>query len=225
MNNPTSSTQANSSTTTSAHASEPVVTSAIPTVTPISVVKAVPANNRKASKAVPKSPIKAAAKPVAKPAVKPSEKPATAAKAPVKVAATVVKKTPVNRPTTATTAAKPTKPVKAAPVVSNVAVDKPKKAKLVRDSFTIPKAEYELLSALKDRAVRLKQPAKKSELLRAGIKLMVSLTDAVFAAALKAIPALKTGRPKTEVVATKTKKAARPSDIKKSEKSASKAAK
>jgi hypothetical protein len=78
---------------------------------------------------------------------------------------------------------------------------------LVRDSFTIPKAEYELLDALKARAVRLKQPAKKSELLRAGIKLMVSLTDVVFAAALKAIPALKTGRPKAEPVAAKTTKA------------------
>jgi len=132
-----------------------------------------------------------------------AKKPALKAKAIAKPKAKAV--TPVVAPVVAPAAkhiAKTT--VKAsAPVVAA----KPKKAKLVRDSFTIPKAEYELLDALKARAVRLKQPAKKSELLRAGIKLMVSLTDVVFAAALKSIPALKTGRPKAEPVAAKTTKA------------------
>ena len=128
-----------------------------------------------------------------------AKKPALKAKAIAKPKAKAV--TPVVAPAAkpiAKTAVKASTPVVAA---------KPKKAKLVRDSFTIPKAEYELLDALKARAVRLKQPAKKSELLRAGIKLMVSLTDVVFAAALKSIPALKTGRPKAEPVAAKTTKA------------------
>src|SRR6185369_12368672 len=73
--------------------------------------------------------------------------------------------------------------------------DKPKKAKLVRDSFTIPKAEYAVLAQLKLRAAQSGTPAKKSELLRAGLKVLAGMEDAAFLAALRAVPALKTGRP------------------------------
>lgn len=72
---------------------------------------------------------------------------------------------------------------------------KDKKPKLVRDSFTIPKAEYAVLQALKDRAARLGRAAKKSEVLRAGVKSLESMTDAAFLASLGAVPAIKTGRP------------------------------
>ena len=72
---------------------------------------------------------------------------------------------------------------------------KAKKPKLVRDSFTIPKAEYTVLDDLKQRAARLASPAKKSELLRAGIKALAAMPDAAFLAALGAVPAIKTGRP------------------------------
>ncbi len=72
---------------------------------------------------------------------------------------------------------------------------KPKKPKLVRDSFTIPKPEYLVLDELKARANKLASPAKKSELLRAGIKALAAMPDAAFQAALKAVPAIKTGRP------------------------------
>lgn len=72
---------------------------------------------------------------------------------------------------------------------------KPKKPKLVRDSFTIPKPEYSVLDDLKARATKLASPAKKSELLRAGIKALAAMPDAAFQAALKAVPAIKTGRP------------------------------
>ena len=72
---------------------------------------------------------------------------------------------------------------------------KPKKPKLVRDSFTIPKAEYLVLDELKQRSVKLARPAKKSELLRAGIKALAGMADAGLLAALQAVPAIKTGRP------------------------------
>ena len=72
---------------------------------------------------------------------------------------------------------------------------KQKKPKLVRDSFTIPKAEYLVLDDLKQRAVRTGTPTKKSELLRAGIKALAAMTDAGFKAALSAVPTIKTGRP------------------------------
>jgi hypothetical protein len=79
-----------------------------------------------------------------------------------------------------------------------VKAEKVKKPKLVRDSFTIPKAEYLVLDELKLRAAKLTRPAKKSELLRAGIKALAALSDAAFLAALEQVPAIKTGRPASE---------------------------
>lgn len=76
--------------------------------------------------------------------------------------------------------------------------EKSKKPKLVRDSFTIPKTEYTVLESLKQRAAKLAHPVKKSETLRAGIKALAAMSDAAFMAALKAVPAIKTGRPSAE---------------------------
>ena len=72
---------------------------------------------------------------------------------------------------------------------------KVKKPKLVRDSFTIPKPEYLVLDTLKARAIAIASPAKKGELLRAGIKALAAMSDSALLAALKAVPAIKTGRP------------------------------
>lgn len=69
------------------------------------------------------------------------------------------------------------------------------KAKLVRDSFTIPKLEYAVIEQLKVRATGLKRPTKKSEMLRAGIAALQTMTDKAFLATLNRIPSLKTGRP------------------------------
>lgn len=95
-------------------------------------------------------------------------------------------------PTKATAVKKSVLPAK------NVAAVKPakaKKVKMVRDSMTMPKAEYAVLDTLKLRAVKLGHPVKKTELLRAGIKALNAMSDTVFLVALKAVPSLKTGRP------------------------------
>jgi len=76
-----------------------------------------------------------------------------------------------------------------------VAHDKDKKPKLVRDSFTIPKDEYAAIEALKIRAMTMGLAIKKSELLRAGLMALTGLSDAKLKAALVAVPTLKTGRP------------------------------
>ena len=72
---------------------------------------------------------------------------------------------------------------------------KEKKPKLVRDSFTIPKVEYTVLDDLKHRAGKLGTSIKKSELIRAGIKALASMPDAMYLGALKVVPTVKTGRP------------------------------
>jgi hypothetical protein len=91
-------------------------------------------------------------------------------------------------------------PAKAPAVVNkSVKLEKVKKPKLIRDSFTIPKIEYVVLDALKERAGKLARSAKKSELLRAGIKALAAMPDAAFLAALAAVPTIKTGRPAAAV--------------------------
>jgi hypothetical protein len=85
-----------------------------------------------------------------------------------------------------------------------VAAPKPKH-KLVRDSFTIPKAEYAVLESLKVRAANLARPVKKSELLRAGISALNGMSDKAFLAAMNGVPSLKTGRPAATVPAPATK--------------------
>lgn len=120
----------------------------------------------------------------ATPARKPAARKTIAARAAVKSPARPVAAAPAVRPPEA----------KASPAPAPKA-DKPKKPKLVRDSFTIPKAEYMVLQDLKLRAARSGAAAKKSEILRAGVTALAAMNDAAFAAALGAVPPLKTGRP------------------------------
>ena len=82
------------------------------------------------------------------------------------------------------------KPTEAGPAATSAV-----KPKLVRDSFTIPKAEYAVLESLKLRAAKLARPSKKSEVLRAGIGALSAMSDKALVAALNAVPSLKTGRP------------------------------
>jgi len=90
----------------------------------------------------------------------------------------------------ATTKSKPVAKAKSAPKA------KSHKVKMERDSFTMPKEEYAQLTLLKARMNALGQPAKKSELLRAGIKLLVAMSDNTLKMTLAKVPVIKTGRPK-----------------------------
>ena len=129
--------------------------------------------------------------PAAKTELAQAAKTAVAA-APDVVAPAVPAKVRAKKPKTAPAPA----PTKAkAKVATDVA--KPAKAKLVRDSFTIPKDEYQALDALKARALGLEQHVKKSELLRAGIQALSAMPDKAFLKAVRAVPTLKTGRPKS----------------------------
>ncbi len=117
--------------------------------------------------------------------------PATAGKrtaAPVKVSRAAKKAAaPAPAPTPKTVTASPAKTSKKK--------DKPEKVKVVRDSFTIPKAEYVQIANMKKRAMDLGLEVKKSELLRAGLALLSATSDTAFRKALGNVPTLKTGRP------------------------------
>lgn len=119
-----------------------------------------------------------------------------AKRAPAKRAPAPAKKAPLAAKTLAVPVPAPAVPVAKPAPAEKPKVDKPKKPKLVRDSFTIPKTEYAAIDALKERAARLGQSPKKSEVLRAGIMHLAGLSDAALLAALAKVPAIKTGRPK-----------------------------
>lgn len=73
-----------------------------------------------------------------------------------------------------------------------------KKHKLVRDSFTMPQPDFDLIAALKKRALAAGHVAKKSELLRAGLHALTRLDEAALRAALDGLTKLKAGRPRKE---------------------------
>ena len=72
---------------------------------------------------------------------------------------------------------------------------KAKKPKLVRDSFTMPEAEYALIATLKKRCLDAGVSAKKSEILRAAVAKLAKLSDASVLAAIRSLELIKTGRP------------------------------
>ena len=147
----------------------------------MSTAKSVSVTARTRSAAAKNSASQAA--PTTKQAIKPAIKPIAAA-------------APAPKPAKAWPVAKPVKAADSAAVPkTKPAKTKPVKVKPVRDSFTFPKNEYLVIDALKKRAVGLGHPAKKSELLRAGIKALAAMADASFVAAIRQVPAIKTGRP------------------------------
>jgi hypothetical protein len=125
-----------------------------------------PTTAPKAVKAAPKSAVKSAVK--------------SAAKSATPVTPKAKPKAPTAAPKNSATPAKPAKE---------------KKVKVVRDSFTLPKTELLQIADMKKRAMALGVEVKKSELIRAGLQALSTLSDAPFKKALGNVPTIKTGRP------------------------------
>ena len=108
--------------------------------------------------------------------------------APAKQAAAPAKAAPASapKPAPAPKAAKPEKAPKP-PKLRN---------KPVRDSFTMPEADFALIATLKARALAAQRETKKSELLRAGLHALTAMDTPALAAALAQLQPIKIGRPK-----------------------------
>jgi hypothetical protein len=70
-----------------------------------------------------------------------------------------------------------------------------KQEKVVRDTFTMPREDYEQLAVLKQRCLDAGVAVKKSELVRAALLLLASEPTKRLLAAIKAVEPVKTGRP------------------------------
>ncbi len=134
-----------------------------------------------------KGPVRRPKAVAAKPAAPATEaKPAKAVKAP---------KAAANGVAVPEKAAKVSKPVKPGKPAKAEKPAKPRKIKLVRDGFAMPEGEYAQIADLKKRLAAQGVLVKKSELLRAGIALLVAQSDVELKRVLATVERVKTGRP------------------------------
>ncbi|MCU6432865.1 hypothetical protein LPB67_03610 [Undibacterium sp. Jales W-56] len=155
-----------------------------------SAVKPIPKTVGKTA-VVPAKKIATAAKLAASPAVKSITKPA---------AKPIVKKSAAKAKPVAKVAVKasPAKPAVAKAVAAAPVKDKIKKEKLVRDSFTMPESEYEVLSRVKKACLSAGVEVKKSQLLRIGLVLLNKANVVELKTLINALAPLKAGRPKKD---------------------------
>ena len=95
-------------------------------------------------------------------------------------------------------AAPEAKPV-AAPAVKPAAGPAPAAladVKVVRDGFTMPQSDYDMLKALKIQCLANGMAVKKSELLRAGVQALAAMQTEKLIEKLRALPEIKAGRKK-----------------------------
>jgi hypothetical protein len=82
-----------------------------------------------------------------------------------------------------------------------------KATNVIRDSFTMPARDYELIGALKSKCIGMGLAVKKSELLRAGLHALTQISDENLARVIAAVESVKTGRPKGKKKRKKTNRA------------------
>jgi len=107
-----------------------------------------------------------------------------------------VKKTAVKKTAVIAKKAKPSSKPKATESVATAGKAKVKKDVLVRDSFTMPQSEYQVLSHVKKSCLQAGIEIKKSELLRIAVVQLAGLSVTKIAILQKALNKIQAGRPK-----------------------------
>ena len=142
------------------------------------LAKKAPKPSKLAPKTVKAKPAAPAKQPVAKPVAKPAAKP-------------VVK--PLAKPLAKPVAKAPTKAVE-----KSLKPLPAKKPKLVRDSFTLPQADHDLIKQCKKIAVTSGRETKKSEVIRAAMQSFAAMSQAQQLAAYTKLEPIAVGRPKAK---------------------------
>ena len=114
----------------------------------------------------------------------------------VAVKKVAVKKTAVKKTAVIAKKAKSSSKPKATESVATAGKAKVKKDVLVRDSFTMPQSEYQVLSLVKKSCLQAGIEIKKSELLRIAVVQLASLSITKIATLQKALNKIQAGRPK-----------------------------
>jgi hypothetical protein len=69
------------------------------------------------------------------------------------------------------------------------------KQRVIRDSFTLPTADYDLISQIKERCLEAGINVTKSETIRAGLNALHELSDKDLRKVMERLVKVKTGRP------------------------------
>jgi len=67
--------------------------------------------------------------------------------------------------------------------------------RVVRDSFSLPANDYALIGTLRERALKAGLQTNKSELVRAGLRVLIEMKDSEFVSVIQSVEKIKTGRP------------------------------
>lgn len=74
--------------------------------------------------------------------------------------------------------------------------EKPKKQKrVIRDSFTLPIDDYELITTIRERCLDSRVTINKSEVIRAGLHALNEMSETELLAVVDSLTKIKTGRP------------------------------
>ena len=68
-------------------------------------------------------------------------------------------------------------------------------SKLIRDTFSMPDSDYQLIAEILDRSPAMAARSTKSEIIRAGLKVLHHMDDEHLREVLNQVQRLKTGRP------------------------------
>jgi hypothetical protein len=70
--------------------------------------------------------------------------------------------------------------------------------RVVRDSFTLPTDDYELIAAIRQRCLGAAVNVTKSEVIRAGLQALMAMPDAKLLKQVSNVEKVKSGRPKKD---------------------------
>jgi hypothetical protein len=71
--------------------------------------------------------------------------------------------------------------------------------KVVRDSFTIPASDYELIALIRQRCLSSATSVNKGEVIRAGLHALRQMTDEQLLQIIEGLEKVKTGRPSRNI--------------------------
>lgn len=71
----------------------------------------------------------------------------------------------------------------------------PEVERVIRDSFTLPAEDYELIGSLRQRCLENAVNVSKSELMRAGLHALIQMSDEELVQVTRSLKKVKTGRP------------------------------
>lgn len=85
-------------------------------------------------------------------------------------------------------------PLPSPPVVPDIK-EQPKKERVIRDSFTLPSRDYELIAAIRQRCLGSAVNVTKSEVIRAGLHALIEMPEEDLLRLVGTLEKVKTGRP------------------------------